>query len=88
MGDQGLYIQPAQYPYSDQCNFAGNSFAQGAQTQQNDFAEMMLLEQAAAFDQATQLNQLATQPASISSPRIADFDLLAEFTNDEGVSAN
>lgn len=88
IGDQGMYIQSAQYPFSDQCPLPGDAFAQGTQTQQNDLAEMMLLEQAAAFDQATQLNQMTTQPASMSSPRIADFDLLAEFTNDEGVSAN
>lgn len=88
MDDQGMYIQPAQYPFSDPCAFPGDAFAQGAQTQQNDLAELMMLEQAAAFDQATQLNQFAAQPTSMASPRIADFDLLAEFTNDEGVSAN
>lgn len=88
MGTQGPYIQAAQYPFSDQCSFPGDTFAQGTQTQQNDLAELMMLEQAAAFDQATQLSQLAAQPVSMQSPRIADYDLLAEFTNDEGVSAN
>ncbi|KAK0749855.1 hypothetical protein B0T18DRAFT_116713 [Schizothecium vesticola] len=88
MDDQGPYIQSTQYPFSDQCSFPGDAFAQGTQEQQNDLAELILLEQAAAFDQATQLNQLAAQSANMSSPRIADFDLLAEFTNDEGVLAN
>jgi len=88
MGDQGPYMQSAQYPFSDQYPFSGDAFAEGTQAQQNDFADLLLLEEAAAFDQATQLNQLDPQHASMSSPRIADFDLLAEFTNDEGVSAN
>jgi hypothetical protein len=88
MGDQGSYMPSTRYPFSDQCPFPGDAFAQGTQAQQNDLAELILLEQAAAFDQATQLNQLDAQHASMSSPRIADFDLLAEFTNDEGVSAN
>jgi len=81
--DPGLYIQSDQCPFSDRSFFPETSFAREAQTQQNDLAELILLDQA-AFNQATQLNQLDAQHANMSSPHIADFDLLAEFTNDVG----
>jgi len=80
MDDPGSYIQSAQYPFNDQSLFAEPFYTQEAQAQQSNFAELMLLDQA-AFDQATQLNQLDAQHTGMSSPHI---DLLAEFTNDMG----
>jgi len=80
MGDPGSYIQSAQYPFNDQSLFAEPFYGQEAQAQQNNLAELLLLDQG-AFEQATQLNQLDAQHTGMSSPHI---DLLAEFTNDMG----
>ncbi|KAK1831228.1 hypothetical protein QBC39DRAFT_96272 [Podospora conica] len=84
MDGQHAYIQPVQYPFTDQTFFP--EFAQDAQVQQNDLSEAIICEQD-AFNRATQLNQnqMGAQAASIASPYIADFDLLAEFTNADGV---